>query len=251
MKKYLMIIFLVVQIQVFSQENPDSIFNAANRQYKEEKFDDAIEMYQKIQSRGYVSAALYYNIGNAYFKMRKYPKAILYYERSLLIEPGNINTKYNLSKARMYNIDKIDEIPEIIFKRWSYKIFNILTSNSWSIISVLTFLVSLFLLLVYFLSMRLSLKKISFYTAVILLLISMISFYCAYEVKSAITKNNAGIIMSPTVTVRSSPQSTGTNLFIIHEGTKVYIIGRLDNWYEIRLGDGKQGWLLASDMEAI
>jgi len=251
MKKYLLIIFLITHIQVFSQESPESIFNAANEQYKQEKFDNAIALYQKIESNGYESSAVFYNIGNAYFKLRKYPKATLYYEKSILIEPGNNNTKYNLAKARMYNIDKVDEIPEFIIKHWSYKIINILTSNSWAIISIVTFLMALLLLLVYFLSMQISIKRAAFYCSIFLLFITFTSFYFSFKEKNTIEKNNAAIIMSPTVTVRSSPQSTGTNLFIIHEGTKVYIVGKLDNWYEIKLGDGKQGWLPTSDLETI
>ena len=64
-------------------------------------------------------------------------------------------------------------------------------------------------------------------------------------------KSAGAIVMSPTVTIKSSPQETGTDLFILHEGTKVYIVGKLDNWFEIRLSDGKQGWLQKPSIEPI
>jgi tetratricopeptide (TPR) repeat protein len=251
MKKYLSILLLITTCIVHAEEKLESIFNAANRKYNEAQYDSAIQLYQTIKSRGYESAAMYYNIGNAWFKLRQYPKSILNYERALLIEPGNKNVLYNIAKARMYNVDKIDEIPEFVIKHWSDKAINILSSNSWAIISLVSFVFGLSLFLVYFLSMSLTIKKTAFYAAFFILFGASVSFLFSYKAKSMIVKNNGAIVMSSTVTVRSSPQTTGTNLFVIHEGTKVYVVGQLDNWYEIRLGDGKQGWLLTSDIEII
>jgi tetratricopeptide (TPR) repeat protein len=251
MKKHLLIIFLLVPLRIYSEENPNVLFKEANEQFKDGKYENAIQLYKQISSNGYESALLYYNIGDAYYRLRQYPKAILNYERSLLFDPGNNTTRYNLAKARMYNIDKIDEIPEIIIKRWLFKLISIFHSNSWAILSILSFLIVLSLLLMYFLTVNISIKKASFYCALILLLISTISFYFSYKAKDSIVNRNGAIVMSATVTVRSSPQVTGTDIFIIHEGTKVYIVGKLDIWDEIRLTDGKQGWLLASDIEAI
>jgi tetratricopeptide (TPR) repeat protein len=251
MKQYLLIIFLIVPYAAFTQGTTDSIFNAANKQYTEDKYDNAIQLYQTIRSKGYESVELYYNIGNAYYKLKQYPKAILNYEKALSLDPANINVKYNLAKARIYIIDRIDEIPEFIIKRWSYRVITSISSNSWAIITIVVFLLSLALFLVYFLSMHLSIKKAAFYIGLLTVFFTVASFCFSYKAKSLMIKSNGAIIMTPTVTVKSTPSETGTNLFIVHEGTKVYVIGQLDSWYEIKLSDGKQGWLMKSDIEAI
>jgi tetratricopeptide (TPR) repeat protein len=251
MKQYIQIILMLLPVLSFSQVNTDSMFTAANQLYSREEYENAIQLYQTVKARGYESAELCYNLGNAYYKTREYPKAILNYERALLINPINDNIQHNLTKARMYNIDKIDEIPVFIIKRWSNKIITFFSSNGWALISLGAFILSLALLLLYFLSPHTSIKKWGFYLALSMLLLAVCTFYFSYKAKSIVVKSNGAIVMSLTVTVKSSPRETGTNLFIVHEGAKVYIVNQLDNWYEIKLSDGKQGWLLKSDIEAI
>lgn len=251
MKCYLVLIFIFVSCFLQGKESPDSLFVSANKQYAAEKYENAIQLYQTIKTKGVESAELYYNLGNACYKLRQYPRAILNYERALLIDPGNEDVKYNLAKAKMYNIDRIDEIPEFVIKHWTNRVITLLTSNTWAIISLVTFLSSLILLMIYFLSGKISMKKVAFYTGTFLILISLSSFYFSYKGKGLVLRRTGAIIMSPTVTIKSTPSETGVNLFILHEGTKVFIIGHLDSWNEIRLSDGKQGWLQSSDLEAI
>jgi tetratricopeptide (TPR) repeat protein len=251
MKLYFLAILLGISLSMRGKENPDSLFVSANRQYTAEKYDDAIQQYLALKAFGYESAELYYNIGNAYYKLKQYPKAILNYERALLINPGNEDIKYNLAKAKMYNIDRIDEIPEFIIKHWSIRIITLFTSNTWALISICTFAVSLTSLLLFFLSGRILLSKTSFYSGLFLILLSLGSCYFSYKAKSLIFRRSGAIVSTPTVTIKSTPSESGVNLFILHEGTKVFVIGHLDTWNEIRLSDGKQGWMHASDLEAI
>jgi tetratricopeptide (TPR) repeat protein len=252
MKKTIIIVFLgFIQICLFSQTKLDVIFENANKLYTEEKYEESIKYYNQILDNGYESSELYYNIGNAYFKLRVYPRAILNYEKALLIDPENENVQHNLAKAKMYNVDKIDEIPEFIAKSMFNELIGFFSSNSWAIISMIFFVLTIGSLLIYFFSAQTKIKKIFFYSALIVLIISLSSFFFSYHAKSDIKNSNGAIIMQPTVTVKGSPRDTGTELFIIHEGTKVIIINKLDNWFEIKLMDGKQGWLPQSTVERI
>jgi hypothetical protein len=151
----------------------------------------------------------------------------------------------------MYCIDKIDEIPQFIFKNWFTNLVTIYSTNTWAILSLLTLIFGLVVFLIYFFSFKLKVKKLSFYLATVLIGIAILSFAFSAKSKNIVLHTNGAIVMQPTVTLKSSPRQTGTNLFVVHEGTKVYIISQLDNWYEIKLTDGKQGWLEKSDVEPI
>lgn len=252
MKKVIIIFILgLIQISLYSQTKLNVIFENANKLYAGEEYEESIKYYSQILDNGFESAEIYYNIGNAYFKLRNYPKAILNYERALLLDPENDNFQHNLAKAKMYNVDKVDEIPEFIVGSWFKSFISILDSNRWAIISLISFAIALGCFILYLFSSAIKFKKISFYAAILIFLISIATFYFSGHAKSDI-KNNAGaIVMEPAVTVKSAPRETGTELFIIHEGTKVFIVKKLDNWYEVKLRDGKQGWLLQSAVEKI
>jgi tetratricopeptide (TPR) repeat protein len=252
MKRLFFITFLsLIHVFSFSQFQLDLLFKNANNLFAQEKYEEAIKQYTFINDKGFESAELYYNMGNAYYKIRNYPRAILNYEKALIINPEDDNIQHNLAKARMLNIDKIDEIPEFVIRRWVNKLIDVLTSNGWALISLGTFIVSLTFFLVFFFGSRIYLKKYGFYLGFVLIIISVTSFYFSYRSKSMAVKSAGAIVMAPTVTIKSSPQDTGTDLFILHEGTKVFIVGKLDNWFEIKLSDGKQGWLQKSAIEPI
>lgn len=231
--------------------DPDSVFTRANIAYSENDFDRAIPLYKSIIDNGYESAELYFNLGNAWYRSRNYPRAILNYERALLLDPMNENILHNLEKARLYNVDKIDEIPEIIIQRGIKQVVGMLRSNTWAIFSMALFIAGLILLMVYFMSLKIQLKRIGFYTGVILLIFSLLSFGLAAKAKKMQLESKGAIVLTPSVTVKGSPAIGGTDLFIIHEGTKVFIQDSINDWYEIKLSDGKQGWLPQADIEVI
>jgi tetratricopeptide (TPR) repeat protein len=237
--------------QGFAVTNPDSAFYQANNLYSAGNYPEAIELYETIVSQGLESAELYFNLGNAYYKTHNYPRSILNYERALLHNPRDEDILHNLAKARLYIIDQVDEIPEFIIKRWINSLIILFTSNTWAFISIIAFALGILFLLVYFLSGKLALRRAGFYAGTIVLILSFVLFYLSFKSKSIIKNSNEAIIMTPTVTVKSSPRDSGTNLFIIHEGTKVLIVDALDNWYEIRLSDGKQGWMQQKDLEPV
>lgn len=237
--------------QGIANSNPDSVFYKANNNYALGDFTKAIELYEIILLDGLESGELYYNLGNAYYKNQNYPKSILNYERALLYDPRDEDILHNLAKSRMHIIDKIDEIPEFVIKSWINNLIILFTSNVWAILSMITFFLGLLLFLMYFLSFKLMLKRIGFYAGIIALIFSFTFLYLSFKSKSLLKNSSGGIIMTSTVTVKASPRDTGTDLFIIHEGTKVLIIDSLDTWYEIRLSDGKQGWMQQKDVEAI
>lgn len=242
---------LLLQGYVSYGNDIDSILFKANNAYKESNFSEASELYQSIVESGYQSAELFYNIGNTYFKQGDFPKAILYYERALLLNPTDEDIQFNLAKSRTYVVDKIEVIPEFFIKTWIKNTISILSSDTWSILAVILFLIAISGFLVFFLTRKLSLKKLVFSISVLLLIGFILVGFFSIKSKGYIENSQSAIVMTPTVTVKSSPNREGIDVFIIHEGSKVVILRKLAGWYEVRIADGKQGWLEESDVEKI
>lgn len=228
-----------------------ALADSAKFYYGEGEFEKAIMKYEAILDLSLESANLYFNIGNAYYKLENYPKAILNYERALLLEPKNEDVLFNLSKAQAYIIDDIDVLPEFFLSKWAKNSLLSLTSNAWSFLSLTLFFLTACAFVLFFLSKIQKSKRLGFYLGSLMLIISIFSYIAAAKTQKHILDSQSAIIMTPTVTVKGSPSLEGVSVFIIHEGTKVYLLRDLDDWFEIRLSDGKQGWLKKSDIEKI
>lgn len=228
-------------IQLFAQT--DTLFEKGNRHYQKGEYDMALDAYNQLLRSAKITPELLYNIGNTYYKKGNLGLAIVYYEKARLLAPNDDNIKQNLAIANAKVIDKIDIIPEFFLKRWLRGWINLLSSNAWALISLVLFALTLFFLSIYIFSGTRLLKKIGFYFAVILLIFSTITLWNAVKRKKLITRNNTAIIIVPSVNVKSSPDADGTNVFVLHEGTKVMVTDSIENWKEIKIGNGNKGWL--------
>lgn len=251
MKKLLITILLFVQfLSIFAQSN-NTLWEQANKFYIEGKFDQAIENYQKMNKSGFESAELFFNLGNAYYKLNSYPKAILYYEKAIQLAPNDDDIQYNLELTNRYVVDKIEKLPTFFITEWIDGIRNLFSSDKWAIISIMSFLLTLVFVTLYLISRRYNMKKISFWISLLFIVLFLAAFYFSYKQKQLILRNDTAIIMSPSVTIKSSPDISGTDIFVLHEGTKVWILDEISDWREIKLSDGTKGWLKASDLEVI
>ncbi len=231
--------------------NPDSLVQAGNKHYVSNDYLKAAENWQAVIDSGFVASELYFNLGNSYYKMNNYARAILNYERALLLAPNNKDIKFNLDLANAHVVDKIDIIPDFILKRWIRSLIKIFTSNNWATISITTFILFLVLFIIYLFSAKLWIKQFSFYLFIISLIISASAFIFSSQRKKMIVERNSAIIMAPSVTVKSSPNEYGTNLFILHEGTKVETVDSVGVWNEIKISNGNKGWVQNSTFERI
>jgi len=234
-----------------AQETPSSRFEKGVKYYTEADYNEALNTWLDIYKTGYRSAALNYNIGNAYFKLNNIPGAILFYERARLLKPADDNINYNLQIARTLVVDKFNEIPQIFFVRWFDFLSLLLSTNKWAVISITTFVLFLIFLSAYFYSSVYKIKVISFWTAVLLFVLSALSFTFTLRNKSLVYDSQMAIIFAPSVNGKSSPDSSGTDLFVLHEGSKVSVEDKVDQWFEIKLSDGNKGWVPADCLSII
>ncbi|HIZ90512.1 MAG TPA: tetratricopeptide repeat protein [Candidatus Bacteroides merdavium] len=219
--------------------------------YVNNDFASAIQIYESLLQKG-EAPEIYYNLGNSYYKMDDIARAILNYERALLLSPGNADIRANLEIARSKAIDKVTPIPEIFFVTWIKSLVNSQSSDAWARTGIVSFLLFLVSLAIFLFTQHIKWKKVGFSASVLLLVVTVLSNVFASQQKNFLTERNDAIILSPSVTVRSTPSESGTSLFILHEGRKVEIKDNsMREWKEIRLEDGKVGWVPASSVEVI
>ena len=247
MKKIYILIAIIFTTTALSAQ---SLQDAAEA-YSNENYSEAIKIYESLSDSLGVSSELYYNLGNSYYKLKQYPKAILNYERALLLSPGDDDIKVNLELARANIVDKIDVVDRSFISIWFEGLRNITTSNSWAILAIATFVLFLLGVLVYIFGNNVVLKKIGFFGGLLLLLVSIYANVASYKQKQKILERNTAIVISPSVTIKSSPSDSGTELFILHEGTKVEITDKMGEWKEVKIEDGNRGWIKNDDIEII
>ncbi len=217
--------------------------DTAEQCYKSARYEQAIATYEQIVDNGFESAELYFNLGNAYFKSNKFPMAIVNYERALKLNPTDEDIQFNLQLANTYVVDKIDVLPEFFLKSWGQTFVQTFSTNQWAHISIACFVIGLALLLVFFLSQSIVLRKCSFWIGVLAIIVSVLGFSFSGKQKDAMVSTPDAIVVAPSVIVKGSPDVNGVELFVVHEGLKVKVSKNLDGWFEIKLSDGNKGWV--------
>lgn len=219
--------------------------------YMKNDFASAIQIYEALLKKG-EAADIYYNLGNSYYKADNIAKAILNYERALLLQPGNADYRANLEVARSKTIDKMEAVPEIFFITWIKSLINSMSVNAWAICGMMCFILLIVSIYFFVFSKQILWKKIGFIAGILFLIFVILSNVFAAEQKDRLLNRNKAIVMSPSVTVRSTPSEGGTSLFVLHEGSKVNLKdSSMKDWKEICLDDGKVGWLPSSSIEII
>lgn len=234
-----------------AQESGTAKFNQGVAYFTAASYKEALQSWNEVYTTGYRSASLCYNMGNAYFKLNNIPQAILFYERAYLLKPADEDINYNLQIARTLIVDRFQEIPELFFVKWYNFVSLFLSSNRWARISITTFILSLLFLSLYIYSSKYSRKVLGFWLAVALFVLSIGSFAFSSRNKYLVYDSHKAIITTPVISGKSSPDSSGTDLFVLHEGTKVSVEDELGEWLEIRLSDGNKGWVPLNSLNII
>ena len=222
----------------------------ANTKYAEEDYEAATATYEDILQGG-ESAAIYYNLGNAYYKQGRLGPAILNYERALLRDPGDEDIQYNLEMARNQTIDKFESVGRFFLLEWIDDLRSLGNTNTWAYASIVCFIIALILTGAFIFARIGWLKKAAFYSGIVVFIVTIVAFNFSRSQREKLITHDYAIIFSPSVTVKSTPDESGTELFLLHEGTKVKIKRKLGGWIEIQLEDGNVGWISSTSAESI
>lgn len=221
----------------------DETMNKANQLYRDNDFAAAIDEYEKLISEGYAGSSLYYNLGNAYYRIGKLGYAILYYEKALKLSPNDDDVKHNLALANIRAVDKIDTLPKFFLFEWWESFLAFFSLQVWIVITLLIYLLLSIVIALYFFAGHIIHQRISFFSGAAVLIVLLISVSVVAVKLNRENKRLEAVIIEKSVVVKLSPDDHGKDGFVIHEGLKILLEDEIDNWCKIRLPDGKVGWV--------
>lgn len=237
--------------QTMDKAGAQELMAQGNKYYQDREYEKAVDAYQEIINAGFESTSLYYNIGDAYYREGKLGYAILYYEKALRLSPGNSDVVYNLKIANARTVDKIESLPQFFLFEWWEALLAIFPVVGWTFVSYVFYILVLLSIALYFFSKSPGIQRTAVYGgfASIVFLILTVSLLSVKLNREASIKS--AIVVEPTATVKLSPDPTSNDAFIIHEGLKVRELTTVGDWIEIRLRDGKEGWIEKNNIATI
>lgn len=249
------ILSVIVFSCAFLSSRAQSVDELALEAYKSEDYTKSIELYEQVVTNGLSdnkeSFEIYYNLANAYFRNDQLGKAILNYERALLIHPNDRDIRHNLNFARLRTEDRIESVGDLFFTNWINGLQNMFTSNSWAWIGIIFFLLLLCGIAVFLFSRVLWIKKTAFYSSIVFLFLVLAANAFSFKQKNKLINRDSAIIMIGSATIYAEPKSNSKEIFQLHEGTKVKILNRDNNWCEVEIANGSVGWTMKDNIEII
>lgn len=249
MKKAIYIALFLYTSLAFTQ-NQD-IFEQGKNHYNEANYEAAIQSWETILESGQHSAAVYFNLGNAYFKSNQLAFSIYYYEKALQLAPSDTDIQNNIAIAKSQTVDSIEPLPKNLISTWFENTARALKFDVWAWITIaLAFGLSLAFLMYFF--SKSTFKKRVFFTGFLLLVgFCILSFFITHYSYQNTTQERLGIVFAESTQVKTEPLERGEVSFVLHEGTKLKIINDEQDWVRIQLVDGKDGWMLKSDLKEL
>ncbi|WP_136482164.1 tetratricopeptide repeat protein [Cognatitamlana onchidii] len=248
--KFIIHILLISLTMVGFAQNQD-LFEKANAFYNAGKYAEAIDNYQAILESGYHSADLYFNLGNANYKLNNIAPSIYFYEKALLLNPNDQDIKDNMAFAKNMTIDVIDVIPEAGLAKIIKNIANAMSFDSWAVCTVVLVFVFVILFLFYYFSYSTFRKRFTFIASITALMLVCITLALAFHKYNLEKLDNPAIIFVQESRVKNTPNPNGEEAFRLHEGTKVQVVDSYNNWQKIKLTDGKTGWVMSEDVKLL
>lgn len=239
-KTIVYIILTVVNLTAFVAQSPEEIFKLANEQYDAKSYDSAFALYQQIEDQELVSAELFQNMGTAAYKMEAVPESIYYFEKALKLDPGNDDLEHNLDLAKARITDKSDQDSSYGILGWiSASIGN--TADFWATFAVIFALIGgIFLSITLFQD---TFKKYLRIAGIVCWILTGLTWSFAAIQNSVISQQNYAILFEPSLNVMNEPSAESSIAFVLHEGSKVEILGGNENWLKISFGKDKIGWI--------
>lgn len=226
-------------------------FKKANEYYQKQDYENAIKIFEGMIKSGNVSAEIFYNLGNCYYKTGSVAQTMLNYERARKLSPDDDDINFNIKIASLKIVDKMDVVPEIFYKRWLKNVATLFPVDTWTKIFLANFWLLFIFLGMYLIASSPSLKKLSFVLSCFFLIIAINAFVLSQKSYAITFVDQQAIVTGASVYVKNSPDEKGSDQFIIHEGTKVDVLDELGDWKKIRIANGSIGWLKQSEMEVI
>jgi tetratricopeptide (TPR) repeat protein len=239
------------RLKIADESTAEPYFEKGNALYNKSDFAGAANVYEGILNSGYISPELFYNLGNAYFRLSNLPQALLYYEKAAKLDPNDEDTEYNKAFVNNLITDKIEKKPVLFIWEWLEAFRNMFSSGGWATLIIIFFWLGFASLAVYFIIRYTLWRKVSFIAALGFFALTLFSIYFANNKYNHENSTDTAIVFSPRIDIRHSPEEEGKIYLTLHEGTKVYIEDEVNGWYKIRLTDGRIGWIKENSVKVI
>lgn len=249
--KKIIVLVLFFMFNILVAQTADELFVKANNLYKQGKYLAAIELYEQLETNENVSSELYYNLANAYYKLRKVAPTIYNYEKALQLDPSNKDAQNNLIIAKRLTLDRIEDLPLTFLQRINKNLLQKFTYDTWAVLVIMFSFLASSLFIVYYFSYTPSKKRVFFIASILSFILLIITFNITYFQYKQSKNNIQAIVFAQEVSVKSEPINETNELFILHEGTKVNIIDTVDNWHKIKLSNGKTGWIISKTIKLL
>lgn len=245
------LLYIFICLFSFSPLVANESFELANKLYDEKKYDEAIEQYELLIEEGNVAADVYYNLGNAYFKNEEIAPAILNYERALKANPSNEDAAFNLQIANSKTIDKVETLPSLFIENAWQTFITSKSVDGWAMLSVYSIFVALLFFIGYLFMRQLVIKKIGFYGGVLILIVSLFTWFMAHQHNLLLKSKSDAIVLANISAVMSEPNEKSNKLFTMHEGLKVNLLDEKNGWSKIKIQNGNIGWVKSEEIKEI
>lgn len=229
----------------------EALFNRATDAYNEGDYQQAISLYDEILENGEHSAALYFNLGNSYYKLNQIAPSIYYYEKALLLKPEDPEIKTNLAYAQNMTLDAIEVLPETGLAKIYQRIMGQLSFDQWAYTSVIFLILFVLGYLAFYFLRYATHKRIAFISSFTFLMVAIVSVLFAFMQFTQFKAEQPAIVFAEVVSVKSEPNNRSGEAFVLHEGTKVNVLEQLNDFKKIQLVDGKVGWVSEEDIKLL
>jgi hypothetical protein len=245
--KNILYIFLLISQTFWAQ----TAFDNGNSLYQKGNYQEAITVYESVVKSGQQSAELYFNLGNCYYKLNKVAPAIFNFEKALLLNPNDAEIQNNLSFAQKMTIDEVVEVPKVGFSKIIRDFTSSFHYDTWAWIAIVFSVLFLMCFVGYYFSNTTTLKRIFFTALLFVLLFTILSIFAGFFEKNQSNNDRPAIVFADITSVKSEPKSTAQDAFVLHAGTKVFVLESLNNYKKIQLLDLKQGWIEKSAIKEL
>ena len=249
MRKLIVLIFLFVSVLGFSQNQ--ELFDKANAAYQNGEFEASISNYEKIIENGEASAEVYYNLGNAHYKLNNVAPSIYYFEKALQLQPKDEDIQNNIEFARNMAIDDIDEVEQTGLSASFDNMISKYTASGWAIFAIVFLVIFVVLFLLYYFSRSSLQKRLFLGFASLSVIACIVSVVFAFQQEAYIEDNQYAIIYQEVVEVRDEPNLRGEASYELHEGTKAKVLEDFQEWSKIELSNGAQGWVKSQNIREL
>ena len=251
MKKLFVYIALsLLSFNTLLASDVETLTDSAQNYFMQTRYADALMLYDSISNMGYSSSDLYYNMGNCCYRLNEIPYAVYYYEKALMLDPSNEDATFNLNIANRSLKQSVETLPVPFYTKWWMSIQNAMSSDAWTVLNIIMLALLFIGIAMYLFFSGMALRKLGFSIAVISLAVFIFTAVCAYKSSVDITENNYAVVFEQSM-VKSSPNADAVNSFEICEGLKVQVVDSANGMYNIRLADGKEGWIAMSDVKML